>query len=239
MEAGAGGMGSGPFKPEVFASYGNGWRQLWRHFGWLLLIGIIYYAITFAVSIPQYIGQLASANSNMGLSVFGVVWSLVTVAFSVFIGGPLAYGIYYAFLKAARGERVEVGDMFAAFKNYWTAVAAGLVVGIIVAVATVFFIVPGIYFFCKLAFIPYLVVDKKMGFGEAFGESWRMAGQGRAWKVFLVGLLGIPITIVGFICLGVGVIIASMWIYAAFASLFYAIDAGRGPAVGAPLPVNP
>lgn len=230
-----------PYPPEVFASYGNGWRQLWRHFLPLFLIGLIIFAISIAISLPQNIASVTTGN-EMVISAFAVIWTIVTIAFSIFISGPLGYGQYYAYLKAARADNAEVGDLFAAFReNYWSAVGAGLLVGIIVTVGLFFLVVPGIYFACKLAFVPYLVVDKRMSVGKAFGESWRMASHGRAWKVFLLGLLGIPIMIVGFIVLIVGVIISTMWIYAALASLYHAIDAERNSPVeiDQSLPVNP
>lgn len=78
-----------------------------------------------------------------------------------------------------------------------------------------------------LAFTPYLVVDRKMAVIEAVQESWRMSG-GHAWEVFLVGLLAIPISIAGLIVFGVGVIVSTMWIALALASLYHAVSAQAG-----------
>ena len=47
---------------------------------------------------------------------------------------------------------------------------------------------------------------------------------GHAGKVFLVGLLAIPIAIAGLICLGVGIFPAIMWIYLAFATLYHSVS---------------
>jgi hypothetical protein len=234
METGAGGAaGFRPFKPEVFASYGNGWRRLWRQFLPLFLIGLIFLVISVAISTPQFIAQFSLGAASTSFGVFAALWGLVSAAFSIFISGPLGYGQYFAYLKASRGDNVEVQDLFAAFKNYWSVVGAYLLVAVIVVVGFVFVIVPGIYLACKLAFVPFLVVDKRMSVGQAFGESWRMASRGRAWKVFLLGLLAILIFIAGLIVFGVGVIISYMWTMASFASLYHAIDVSREP------PVNP
>ena len=81
---------------------------------------------------------------------------------------------------------------------------------------------PGIIFACKLAFVPYLVIDQKMDAVQAIKESWRLT-NGYATKVFLIGLLSIPIHILGLICCGVGVIPAAMWVELTFASLYYAV----------------
>ena len=98
-----------------------------------------------------------------------------------------------------------------------------MLVGVIICIGLVLFIIPGIIFACKLAFVPYLVVDRRMAVIEAIKESWRMT-NGHAWTVFLMGLLAIPICIAGLICLGVGVIVSIMWIRLAFASLYHAVS---------------
>ena len=136
------------------------------------------------------------------------------------------YGISFANLKAARGDKLIVKDMFEAFKNYLNVVLANLLVGAIVLVGFALLIVPGIVFACKLAFTPYLVVDRKMEVIEAVKTSWRMTG-GYAWKVFLIGLLAIPVVIAGAICFGVGIIIAIMWINLAFASLYHSVSVSK------------
>jgi uncharacterized membrane protein len=199
------------FAPDVGSSYGNGWTQLWKHFLELFLIGIIYVVISLPFSIVQWV-----TGGHIGLSGISFFYSLLIV-------GPVGYGLAFAYLKAARGDKVEIHDMFASFQNYWNAVLAGLLVLVIVIIGLVLLIVPGIIFACKLAFTPYLVVDRKMGVIEAVKESWRMTG-GHTWKVFLIGLLGIPIMIAGAICLGVCIIIAVMWISMALASLYHAVS---------------
>ncbi len=196
-------------KPGVGSSYGNGWRKLfWTYFLELFLILII----TWILSIP----------TNMG-SWGGAALSVIAIAYGILIMGPVNYGMNFAYLKAARGDKLEIKDMFAAFQNYWNAVLASLLVIIIVVIGFILIIVPGIIFACKLAFTPYLVVDRKMEVIEAVKESWRMT-NGHAWKVFLIYLLGIPISIAGFICLGVGFIIAAMWITLAIASFYHSVS---------------
>ncbi len=73
--------------------------------------------------------------------------------------------------------------MFESVYYYWNAVLASLLVGVIIGFGIVLLIVPGIIFACKLAFTPYLVVDREMPVIDAIQESWRMT-TGHAWKVF-------------------------------------------------------
>ena len=99
--------------------------------------------------------------------------------------------------------------------------ASGGLFAVIIGFVLLFF--PGIYLACKLAFTPYLVVDRKMQVIEAVKESWYLT-KGHGWKVFLIGLLGFPIGIAGLICFGVGIIISIMWISLALASLYHSVS---------------
>jgi len=186
-----------------------------RYFLELLLIGII----GFAIGIPSGMGEWWTRDATAaftGLSFLGAVYSIL-------IASPVEYGVAFAHLKAARGDKLEIKNMFEAFRNYWNAVLASLLVGVIILIGVIFLIIPGIIFACKLAFTPYLVVDRKMQVIEAVKESWRMT-NGHAWEVFLIGLLAIPISIAGLICFGVGIIVSIMWINLAFASLYHSVS---------------
>jgi uncharacterized membrane protein len=58
---------------------------------------------------------------------------------------------------------------------------------------------------------------------EAVRESWRMT-NGHAWKVFLIDLFAIPISIAGLIVFGVGIIVSLMWRRLALASLHHSVS---------------
>lgn len=220
-------IGTSPImlKPGVGSSYNNGWRQLWKFFLELFLIGIIAWVIGLPSGAVGWLGGGA-----------GAFVTFLVIAYSILLLSVVDYGRSYAYLKAARGEKLEIKDMFAGFQNYWNAVLANLLVGFIVVIGLILIIVPGIIFACKLAFTPYLVVDKKMDVIEAVKTSWRMT-NGHFWKVFLIGLLAIPIAIAGLICFGVGIIISFMWISAAMASLYHAVDSSGAGTVAQPSPI--
>ena len=215
--------------PGVFSCYSHGWRQMWRYFLELLLILIV----SFIFSLPSlglYYEKLGKIISDVvkidllfisfeGLGAYIVFAILYVILFE----WPLEYGISYAFLKASRNENLQVKNMFAFFKNYSNSIMANLLTSFIIIVGFIFFLIPGIIFSCKLAFVPYLIVDKKMDAVAAVKESWRMTG-GYAIKIFLMGLLAFFIAIGGLIALGIGIIISIIWIKLAFAALYYSVD---------------
>jgi membrane-anchored glycerophosphoryl diester phosphodiesterase (GDPDase) len=133
-----------------------------------------------------------------------------------------------SFLKAVRGERVEIKDIFAVFqRNYWNAVIANVVVSVIVVLGLIMLIVPGFIFAVRLAFVPYLVVDKKMDIMEALRVSWTMT-RGYGWQIFFMGFLAIFIVIGGLLLLFVGVFVSIMWISTAFATMYHSVEQRDG-----------
>lgn len=184
-------------------SYGVGWKLMSSAFGILLGVTLVYCFIDLPAE------MLEGEDSE---------W--ISTIFWIFISGPIGMCTSWVFLKAARRDPIRVSDMFAVFgRNYWNAVAAVILKTIIVVVGFLLFIIPGIIFACRLAFVDYLVIDKEMGIGEALRESWDMT-RGHSWTIFGMGLLSIPILFAGLLALVVGVFVAVMWVFAASAVLY-------------------
>jgi hypothetical protein len=208
------------FYPDAGKSYSNGWKIIWVYFVELLVVSIVYMILSGPISFMQW-------------KIDSFEWFLVPlvmfgIAYGVFVAGPIGYGAKWVFLKAVRGERIEIRDIFAVFqKNYWNAVIANIVVGVIVGLGIVMLIVPGIIFACRLAFVPYLVVDEEMDVMDALRVSWDMT-RGYGWQIFLMGFLAFFIVIAGLIALFVGVFISAMWISAAFATMYHSVALKNG-----------
>jgi hypothetical protein len=199
-------------RPEVGSCYGNGWRRIKPYFVELLLVTITYLAILAPA------GVLTDASNEIGRN--GAGWEALALIYLALVVGPVKYGVAYAYMKAARGDDLKVSDMFDVFGNYLNAVLGNLFVITVVGIGVVLFVVPGIVFACRLAFVPYLIVDRKMEVVEAVKLSWNMT-RGHAWTIFLMALLAVPIITVGLACLAVGVIGAMIWIGVAFGSLYH------------------
>ncbi len=91
----------------------------------------------------------------------------------------------------------------------------------------VMLIVPGIIFACRLAFVPYLVVDREMDVMDALRVSWDMT-RGYGVQIFLMGILSAVVVLAGIACLIVGVFISVMWISTAFATMYHAVEMQNG-----------
>lgn len=208
------------FRPEAGRSYSIGWKIIWVYFVELLVVSIVYAVLSGPVSFFQW--------RTDEFEWFLVPLVMFGIAYGVFVAGPIGYGTQWVFLKAVRGEHIEIRDMFSVFqKNYWNAVIANIVVGVIVGLGIVMLIVPGIIFACRLAFVPYLVIDREMDVMDALRASWDMT-RGYGWQIFFMGFLAIFIVIAGLIVLLVGVFVSGMWIAASFASIYHAVETQNG-----------
>jgi len=201
--------------PDATSCYSYAWKQIWKKFLELFLILVIYFLIAIPTGILSVIEEAGGF-----IALYAVIMSIL---YMLIILNPVDYGVSFAFLKAARNEDIKIQDMFEVFQNYLNAVLANVLTGIIIGFGILCCIVPGIILACKLAFVPYLVVDRKLDAIEAIKESWRMT-DGHATTVFLIGFLAIFIVIAGLICCFVGVIVSIMLIELAFATLYHVVS---------------
>ena len=215
-------------------SYSKGWTLIFSTFVELLVITLVLGVIQIPAQTLQY---NINGDNDFNFAMIPIV--LLTIAYSVFIAGPISMSAKWAFLKAVRREKIEIKDMFSVFeRNYWNAVIAGVVMMIIIVIGFLMLIVPGIIFACRLAFVPYLIIDEKMEAMEALKASWAMT-KGHGWTIFGMAMLAVLIVIAGLIVLIFGVIISAMWISAAFAILYYSVYKKKGiPLTNGNVPVK-
>jgi len=206
-------------QPTISESLGNGWYVTKKYFLWLLLVVIICsifesparYTYKADHSFPEMIGFAAFA-------IFGAILIFL------FIRPIIVWGARLIYLESVRDKNPDLKNLFIGFQhNYLNIVLAHLLVAVIVGFGFVFLIIPGIIFACRLAFVPYLVMDKNLDPVKAVEESWRLT-KGYGWTIFGLGLLCIPIVIAGLICLIVGIFPAIILINASFASLYQAVE---------------
>ena len=113
---------------------------MWKYFLELFLIGVIVLIIGIPSGMSGWTGDATTVAAAIAFTWFG----FLGIVYNILIMIPVEYGVSFAYLKAARGDKLEIKDMFAAFRNYLDVILASLLVGVIVAVGLVLLIVPGI-----------------------------------------------------------------------------------------------
>jgi len=208
-------------EPTVGGAYSHAWEILKADFWSLLLIGFVAWLLGYVVG-----GTLQRVPGGGGL---------LSALYEYLVAFPIFYGAAYAWLKAVRGNKPEVGDLFVPFQRNWiSSVLAQILVTIIVVIGLILLIVPGIFLAVRLSFVPFLVVDEGRGPVDAITESFnRTSGYG--WTIFGAALLAILVVLVGLILLVVGTIPATMLVYLAFASLYAAVTSRKTGVTASPV----
>lgn len=116
---------------------------------------------------------------------------ITTVVIGVIIGVPLFMAAFGAvrvgwtniMLKLLRGEHCIFMDIKSGMPWFMNFVLTMFLIGIGTAIASIFFLVPGILFAVRTSFAPFLVVDKNLGPIEALLKSNELV-TGYSWQIF-------------------------------------------------------
>lgn len=206
-------------KPSIGGSFGYGWRKMFEKAFLPLLLAVIITALLNGPVSASWKGE-----SHMALN-FLLFFPLIifSLAYKFMFMPIIEYGKKFIFLKAMRDEEAELKVLFDGFKKrYFDIVLAKLIVFALVLIGMVMLIIPGIIIWCRLVFVPYLVMDKELEPMKAVEKSWQMT-RGHAWTIFFMGVLSFFIIIAGFIAFFVGIIFSAMWINSAFATLYQSV----------------
>tara|TARA_R110002072_G_scaffold269868_2_gene429358 strand:+ start:98135 stop:98809 length:675 start_codon:yes stop_codon:yes gene_type:complete len=205
------GMIKDDFELGVGNALARGWTEMKDNF----LVFLLAVLVVSVFMVPMNINGDAD---NDGSALIG----LLETAYMFLLYPIINYGADLIFLRGVRGDRVEVKSIFDGFQNYVNIILASLLVTGLIGIGLIIFIFPGIYVACRLAFVPYLVMDEGLDPIAAVEASWRIT-RGHAWRIFVLGFLSIFIFFLGLLLLIVGVFPAMIWIKASFASLYLAI----------------
>ena len=201
--------------PSIRESFSYGWGVIFDKAFLTLLAAVI---ITGLLNGPMTITWKSGGSDWLNLIwVFPVV--VLGMAYAFLFKPVVNYGLRYLFLKAIRDEETELKLLFEGFRNkYFKIVLANLIVVALAVIGFVLLIIPGIIVLVRLAFVPYLVMDKDLEPMQAVEKSWQLT-RGYGWKIFGMAIISIVIIIAGLLFLIVGVIISFMWVQSAFATL--------------------
>lgn len=238
------------YVPSFSGSYGTGWRVMADNFLRLLLLVIV-----LAVIASPMMGTNSKYEFNSGdfgnfpwqmedffkigaLGLAAAFLGLIALLYVFLLRPVFAYGAKMMFVQAVRQVTPDFDMLIAGFrKNYLNIVLANLLLTALIGIGLLFLIVPGMILWCRLAFTPYLVMDRGLDPIKAAEESWRLT-RGHGWTIFLMGFIAIFIYIGGFICFIVGVLIADMWVKSSFATLYHSVLIEKGLWQVEPVPVT-
>ncbi len=210
-------------EPRVQAALGQAWTNIWPHFWWLLLFGVI---------------EGVASNIRLGEPWPGEVRLFVNsggALIAIFLGAPLGVGLTKVHLAASRGERPTWQDFGYAFgPRYWQSVLLGLLVFLIIVGGLILLIVPGIYWGVKMAFASQRFIEDNLPAVDAIKASFADT-KGHWWPVFGMAILALLLFVAGVLALLVGFFVAMVLVPQMFVVYWRAMveapDGGAGGAV--------
>ena len=227
--------------PGFGNSFGTGWRVMTDNFLRLLLVIIILAVVVGPFKManynfspshfhggpwnwdwndPESIKHLFSLAS---LGIFAAFFALLAMLYAFLIAPVFKYGGDIIFVRAVRKIKPDFEYLIKGFmENYLHIVLANLLVFALVILGMFALIIPGIIIACRLAFVSYIIMDKKLDPIEAVELSWKLT-RGHGWQIFFMGFVSFFIVIFGFCMLIVGIFPAIMWICSSFASLYESV----------------
>ena len=160
---------------------GNIWNLLWP----LLLVGFISGFVSGLVSPTQTSNMMDYANN--GATQISPVGSLITAVVSIACGIIMvAYNKYV--LNFIRNGKLDYNDIINCVKEKWLNIlVVEILVGVLVTLASLLFVIPGIILGLAYAMTTYLVVDTELSSVDAMKKS-REIMKGYKWDYFVFQL---------------------------------------------------
>lgn len=224
--------------PSFGNSFSQGWEVIKKYFLILFLVVVVVGIImgptqAFNINIDpshQHDWSWDWHFPSAGLIAVGILaafFALFALAYSLLIVPVFRYGGKMMFLQAVRDIRPDFNMLINGFReNYLNIVLANLLTAALIMLGFIALIIPGIIIGCRLAFVGYLVMDKKLDPIMAVEESWKMT-RGYGWTIFWMAIVSFFIYIAGLCLLFVGIFPAAIWVSSSFASLYEAVSVNR------------
>lgn len=199
---------------DAMACVKRGFDLTKRQFGNILLVGVVYFAMVFGLSLVvgmiQGVLGVASSHGGEGLGqpgrgalVISALSQIVSQVFSMFIG----LGLTRVALNFVSGKEVAVGQLFGEGHKLLRAIGASILFFLMVFIGLLLLVVPGIYLALRYGQYMVAIVDRDLGVMDSLSYSSSITTNNRM-NLFVLGLLSILIVVAGMLACGVGMIFA-------------------------------
>src|SRR5512133_181717 len=239
--------------PGFGNSFSAGWRVMTDNFLRLFLVIIILAIVTSPMKMFNFKFDMSDLHNlpwNIGhnfghsfrdlpflgaVGILAAFFGFVAMLYSFLVKPVFEYGGSMIFVQAVRKIKPDFEYLIKGFmQNYLHIILANLLVFALVVLGLFALIIPGIIIGCRLVFVSYIIMDKKLDPIEAVELSWKMT-RGHGWQIFVMGFVSIFIVIFGLCMFFVGIFPALIWISSSFAALYESVLREKEPPVEIPV----
>lgn len=241
------GLGEFPFRRDAYtlgALFEFGWKAYKRSWGVLTGATAIFMVIVIAISVPFTVAQMLIGDMTGA----GIALQLVSFVVQSLVQGLLSLGLFLMSLKAARGVKPELGDLFQGTRRFGTWVAQALIIGALttpvlgmfggavwmlgsdgwmVSVGLGLLLVPVfIYVFLGFAFgAMEIIAQPSVSAVGALRNSWAIV-SGKRLELLLLGIAAFVLYMAGIIACFVGILFTMSYASVVFAAYYLAVRNG-------------
>jgi hypothetical protein len=173
----------------------DGWNLFVKDIGPIIVAALIPWVVMFVVGLVGWfvifvpIAITSSSHNNtasgIGAAVVAIVFAVIFLVIAA-VTIPFYMAIIKIVLRRVReGRQAQMGDITACFDQFGALLVAAIVVGILVGIGFVLFVIPGIYLLTIWIFVFPIIVDKRVGLGEAMRQSRALVSGAGFWMVLL------------------------------------------------------
>ena len=157
------------------------------------------------------------------LLVGGLIAGILMVLTLFILAGPLIGGLFKMVVRRVREARIaEIGDVFDCMGQLGTLFLATLVLSLSIALGLVLLIVPGLYLATIWVYVIPLIVDKRIGLGEAMSKSKELVmTHDIGTHAALLLLIGVGSTAVSVATGGAGMLLVVPFVIAMIGAMYF------------------
>lgn len=203
---------------DVMACVKRGFDLTVRNFGNILLVGIVYFAVSFGVGLLVSLVDHAlgygpgnqtsyQVNFGAGFSTAQQSGSVIGIIIKQLLSIFLSLGVTRIGLNLVSGKETSIGMLFGGGGKFLPAVGATILYMLMVCIGLVLLIVPGVYLALRYGQYLTAMVDRDLGIMDSFAYSSSITTNNRI-NLFLLALMAILISIAGCLALCVGLFFA-------------------------------
>jgi len=116
---------------------------------------------------------------------------------------PLLVGLQMLFIKAKRGEAVQLNDIFAPVKRFF----GSIWIALLVVLGLILLIVPGLCWLSWWMYALLYIFDKNLGIGAAMRASKEVVRKNNLWAHLFLIVLASVVSQLGFRVFGIGALL--------------------------------
>jgi phage FluMu protein Com len=185
---------------DVFSRTWTIFKEQW---GMCVVVFLLFTVIRFVFNLvvnngAQFLG--AAAHDKVIFFVIASLGYVVTILFAVW----LQIGLTKYFLKVAKGQTAEIGELFTGASHFLPILLSSLLVGVIVFFGLIALIVPGIILSLMFSQYYYLILDRNVPILDSLKISMDLTNGNKLMLFaigFVAGIVGALVTVLT-CCLG-------------------------------------